>query len=162
MESGPRSAILVLCEILGQTAGSFISDRDLGRGYQSVIGHGVMPITLSRMVRKSDPCRGLVMRSAIIFSVGQYTSLMIPLTRRSCNQKYPMRMCRESSDVGLPFSKSLTVDWLSWSTVMGNLGYPCSSIKYELQRLCCMPLDRATNSASHEDVVFSFWAVDLL
>ena len=135
---------------------------DFGSDLYSVIGHGAIPITLSRIVRKSDPCRGLVMRSAIMFSVGQYMSLMIPLTRRSCSQKYPIRMCRESSEVGLPFSMSLTVDWLSWSTVMGHLGYPCSSMNYELQRLCCMPLDRATSSASHEDVVFSFWAVDLL
>ena len=61
----------------------------LGRSCQSVIGHGAIPITLSLMVRKSDPCRGLVMRSAIIFSMGQYISLMIFLTRRSSSQKYP-------------------------------------------------------------------------
>jgi hypothetical protein len=81
----------------------------LGLGFHSVIGHGVIPITLSRMVRKSDPCKGLVMRSAIIFSVGHYTSLMIPLTRRSCSQKHPIRMCRESSEVGLPFDSGLVV-----------------------------------------------------
>ena len=45
---------------------------------------------------------------------------------------------------------------------MGDLGYPCSSMKCELHRLCYMPLDRATSSASHEDVVLSSWAVDLL
>ena len=55
-------------------------------------------------------------------------------------------------------------DGRSWVPLfaMGDLGYPCSSMKYELHKLCCMPLDRATSSASHEDVVFSFWTVDLL
>ena len=79
---------------------------------------------LSRIVRKSDPCRGFVMTSAIMDSVGQYTSLMIFLIMRSWIQKYPMRMCLESSEVGLPLSTSLMVDWLSWRTVIGEVGYP--------------------------------------
>ena len=86
------------------------SVRESSRIEPSVIGHGAAPMILSRIVLKRDPCRGFVMISAIMYSVGQYTSLMIFLERRSCSQKNPMRMWRESSDVGLPFSTSLIVD----------------------------------------------------
>lgn len=84
--------------------------RESSRVEPSVIGHGAAPMILSRMVLNRDPCRGFVMISAIILSVGQYTSLIMFLVRRSCIQKNPMRMWRESSDVGLPFSTSLIVD----------------------------------------------------
>jgi hypothetical protein len=76
----------------------------------SVMGHGTAPMILSLMVRNRDPCRGFVMMSAIMNSVGQYTILMTFLTSRSRSQKYPIWMCLESSNVGLPFSTSLMVD----------------------------------------------------
>ena len=86
------------------------------------MGHGAAPMIRSLMVLKRDPWRGLVMMSAIMLSVGQYTTEMMFLISRSRIQKNPMRMWRESSDVGPPFSTSLIVDWLSWSTVTGTLG----------------------------------------
>ena len=60
--------------------------------------------------------------SAIKLSVGQYTMEMMFLIRRSRIQKNPMRIWRDSSDVGPPFYTSLIVDWLSCSTVIGELG----------------------------------------
>ena len=86
------------------------SVRESSRVEPSVMGHGAAPMILSRMVLNRDPWRGFVMISAIILSVGQYISLMMFLVIRSCIQKNPMRMWRESSDVGLPFSTSLIVD----------------------------------------------------
>ena len=69
----------------------------------------VFPRTWSRIVWNSEPWRGLVKKSASMFSVGQYVTWTIPRVTRSLSQKKPMSIWRVCSAAGRPFSISLIV-----------------------------------------------------
>ena len=76
----------------------------------------------------NEPCRGFDIKSASIFSVGQYLTFIFPCLILSVLQKYLMaRFLEFAVHDSFPFKSILISDSLSFASVMVT-SYPCASI----------------------------------
>mgnify|MGYP003708875625 CR=1 FL=1 len=94
------------------------------------------------------PLRGLVIKSAIIKSVGTYTMFNSPLLIRSTTKKYLILICFVLAVPNLLFSSRVSTDLLSSPTGVGPRAYPWSIKNSLIQRISVLPSVRATSSAS--------------
>ena len=114
-----------------------------------------------RNILNFEPWRGLVKKSPIMSSVGQYLIMIFPRLTQSETKNYLMFMCRVRFPLDARPLFSISIElWLSWCRIDGLRGYPCSWWKYRVHRtvgiLSCTP----TTSASVELVVFIFCLLD--
>ena len=114
-------------------------------------------MTAFLIMEKTFPFNGLLKKSATLFSVGQYITLIFPLLTWSLIKKYLISMCLEYSVHEFrPFLSIQIALWLSWNKTFSFILYPWLFMKFTIHMWYGKYSVTATSSASVELFVLSF------